>query len=155
MFVSGSGTGGTLAGVSRFLKVKKPSVKIVLADPSGSSLRNKVNFGVCYTGEEAEGHRLKHPFDTITEGIGLNRLTANFNEAKIDKAYLVTDEEAIEMAHFLIQREGLFLGSSSAVNACAVVKAAREFGKGKTIVTIFCDSGLRYLSKFYKKEYLE
>lgn len=87
-----------------------------------------MNFGVCYTGEEAEGHRLKHPFDTITEGIGLNRLTANFNVAIIDKAFLVTDEEAIEMSNFLIQKEGLFLGSSSAVNACAVVKAARIYG---------------------------
>lgn len=59
------------------------------------------------------------------------------------------------MAHFLIQKEGLFLGSSSAVNACAVVKAAKEFGKGKVIVTIFCDSGMRYLSKFYNAKYLE
>lgn len=93
--MSGSGTGGTLAGVSTYLKKKKRGVKMILADPQGSSLRNKVNFGVCYTGEEAEGHRLKHPFDTVTEGIGLNRLTNNFNQSDIDRAYLVTDEEAI------------------------------------------------------------
>ncbi|EAR96363.1 pyridoxal-phosphate-dependent protein (macronuclear) [Tetrahymena thermophila SB210] len=155
IFVSGSGTGGTIAGVSRYIKSKKPQVKVILADPQGSSLRNKVNYGICYTGEEAEGHRLKHPFDTITEGIGLNRQTDNFNEAQIDKAFLVTDEEALEMAHFLIQNEGLFLGSSSAVNACAAVKSARLYGKGKTIVTIFCDSGMRYLSKFYNPQYLE
>lgn len=135
-------------------------MKVILADPQGSSLLNKVNCGICYTGEEAEGFRLKHPFDTVTEGIGLNRLTANFNEADIDKAYRVTDEEAIEMAHFLIQREGLFLGSSSAVNACAVVKVARDMAKTdkslqrKVIVTIFCDSGTRYLSKFYSADYL-
>ncbi|KAL4456225.1 hypothetical protein ABPG74_014186 [Tetrahymena malaccensis] len=155
IFVSGSGTGGTIAGVSRFIKSKKPQVKVILADPQGSSLRNKVNYGICYTGEEAEGHRLKHPFDTITEGIGLNRQTDNFNEAQIDKAFLVTDEEALEMAHFLIQNEGLFLGSSSAVNACAAVKSARLYGKGKKIVTIFCDSGMRYLSKFYNPQYLQ
>lgn len=130
-------------------------MKIVLADPPGSSLRNKINFGVLYTHEEAEGHRVRHPFDTITEGIGLNRLTRNFESAKIDRAFKVNDEESLAMAKFLIEREGVFVGSSSALNAVACVKAAKTFGEGQVIVTIFCDSGTRYMSKFYNKQWLQ
>lgn len=73
-----TGTGGTIAGISRCLKEFNPQCKAYLIDPPGSSLFNKVNYGVLYTSEEAEGRRLRNPFDTITEGIGINRLTANF-----------------------------------------------------------------------------
>jgi len=155
VFVMSAGTGGTIAGVSKYLKEKNSNVKVVLADPPGSSLANKVNFGVMYTNEEAEGFRLTHPFDTITEGTGLNRLTANFDKAKIDKAYTVSDEESLKMANFLIKNEGLFLGSSSAMMCVACVKAARDYGPGKVIVTCFSDSGTRYLSKFYNKGWLQ
>jgi len=153
-FVSSAGTGGTIAGISNYLKHRNPKVKVVLADPPGSSLMNKINFGVLYTHEEKEGHRVRHPFDTITEGIGLNRLTKNFELAKIDQAYRVTDEESLAMAKFLIEKEGIFVGSSSALNAVACVKAAKTFGEGQTIVTIFSDSGTRYMSKFYSKQWL-
>jgi cysteine synthase A len=143
-FVSGAGTGGTIAGVSEYLKSRDPAVKVFLIDPPGSSLYNKVGFtaalvaynllfcllgcspsfnkcctlghlphphphphqvtrGVLYTKEEAEGTRLKHPFDTITEGIGLNRLTANFSRAAIDGAFKGTDREAVEMAAHLLR----------------------------------------------------
>jgi len=115
---------------------------------------NRINNGVLYTQEEQEGHRVRHPFDTITEGIGLNRLTKNFDIAKIDWAFKVTDEESLAMAKFLIEKEGIFVGSSSALNAVACVKAARAFGEGQKIVTIFCDSGTRYMSKFYNKQWL-
>lgn len=125
-FVAAAGTGGTVAGVSKFLQVhplfsscfkychfdckncltfmsnaqqeKNPNIKCYLIDPPGSGLFNKVMRGVMYTKEEAEGRRLKNPFDTITEGIGINRVTKNFAEAKLDGAFRGTDMEAVEMA---------------------------------------------------------
>ncbi|PNW71677.1 hypothetical protein CHLRE_16g664250v5 [Chlamydomonas reinhardtii] len=154
-FVSGAGTGGTVAGVSTALKARNPRVRVFLVDPPGSSLFNKVKRGVMYTSEEAEGKRLKNPFDTITEGIGINRLTANFNRALIDDAFRGTDREAVEMAAYLLRNEGLWVGSSAAMNCVGAVKAARAMGPGHTIVTLLCDGGHRHLSKFHSKEYLE
>ncbi|KAB1215109.1 Cysteine synthase 2 [Morella rubra] len=153
-FVAAAGTGGTVAGVSRFLQETKPNIKCFLIDPPGSGLFNKVTRGVMYTREEAEGRRLKNPFDTITEGIGINRLTQNFMMAKLDGAFRGTDMEAVEMSRFLLRNDGLFLGSSSAMNCVGAVRVAQSIGPGHTIVTILCDSGMRHLSKFYKDEYL-
>ncbi|KAK7276961.1 hypothetical protein RIF29_18110 [Crotalaria pallida] len=153
-FVAAAGTGGTVAGVSKFLQEKNQNVKCFLVDPPGSGLFNKVTRGVMYTKEEAEGRRLKNPFDTITEGIGINRITKNFAEAKLDGAFRGTDMEAVEMARFLLKKDGLFLGSSSAMNCVGAVRVAQSLGPGHTIVTILCDSGMRHLSKFYNAEYL-
>ncbi|KAJ6827095.1 cysteine synthase 2 [Iris pallida] len=153
-FIAAAGTGGTLAGVSRFLKEKDPTVKCYLIDPPGSGLFNKVTRGVMYTREEAEGKRLKNPFDTITEGIGINRLTKNFMMAELDGAYRGTDKEAVEMSRYLLRNDGLFVGSSSAMNCVGAVKLAQALGPGHTIVTILCDSGIRHLSKFYNPQYL-
>ncbi|XP_031283737.1 cysteine synthase 2-like isoform X1 [Pistacia vera] len=153
-FVAAAGTGGTVAGVSRFLQEKNPGIKCFLVDPPGSSLFNKVTRGVMYTREEAEGKRLKNPFDTITEGIGINRLTENFLMAKLDGAFRGTDKEAVEMSRFLLKNDGLFLGSSSAMNCVGAVRVAQSLGPGHTIVTILCDSGMRHLSKFYDAQYL-
>ncbi|KXZ52414.1 hypothetical protein GPECTOR_9g458 [Gonium pectorale] len=154
-FVSGAGTGGTVAGVSHSLKARDPRVRVFLIDPPGSSLFNKVKRGVMYTQEEAEGKRLKNPFDTITEGIGINRLTANFNRALIDDAFRGTDREAVEMAAYLLRNDGLWVGSSAAMNCVGAVKAARALGPGHTIVTLLCDGGHRHLSKFHCPEYLQ
>lgn len=154
-FVSGAGTGGTIAGVSRVLKAHNPHIQVVLADPQGSSLFNKVKRGVLYTWHEAEGKRLKNPFDTITEGVGLNRLTANFAAAAVDDAVRVTDREAVEMAAYLLRNDGLFVGSSAAVNCVGAVKVARALGPGHTIVTVLCDGGARHLSKFHSPAYLQ
>nr|BAU71145.1 cysteine synthase A [Parachlorella kessleri] len=140
-FVSGAGTGGTIAGVSCLLKAKNPGTKVTR--------------GVMYAREEAEGRRLKHPFDTITEGIGINRLTRNFEQARIDGAFKGTDAEAVEMARYLLHHDGLFVGSSAAMNAVGTVKAARQLGPGHTIVTVLCDGGHRHLSKFHNLEYLQ
>ncbi|MCO5581476.1 hypothetical protein L7F22_035361 [Adiantum nelumboides] len=153
-FVSAAGTGGTIAGVSRFLKEKDQRIKCYLIDPPGSSLFNRVTRGVLYAREEAEGKRLKNPFDTITEGIGINRLTENFKLALLNGAFQGTDREAVEMSRFLVNKEGLFLGSSSAMNCVGAYRMAQMLGPGHTIVTILCDSGLRHLSKFYNLEYL-
>ncbi|PSS06034.1 Cysteine synthase [Actinidia chinensis var. chinensis] len=153
-FVAAAGTGGTVAGISRLLKEKNSNVKCFLIDPPGSGLFNKVTRGVMYTREEAEGRRLKNPFDTITEGIGINRLTQNFMMAELDGAFRGTDTEAVEMSRFLLKNDGLFLGSSSAMNCVGAVRVARSIGPGHTIVTILCDSGMRHLSKFYDPQYL-
>ncbi|MED6174068.1 hypothetical protein PIB30_065353 [Stylosanthes scabra] len=153
-FVAAAGTGGTVAGISSFLQEKNPGIKCFLIDPPGSGLYNKVTRGVMYTKEEAEGRRLKNPFDTITEGIGINRITKNFAKAKLDGAFRGTDLEAVEMARFLLKNDGLFLGSSSAMNCVGAVRVAQAMGPGHTIVTILCDSGMRHLSKFHNEEYL-
>ncbi|XP_052178544.1 cysteine synthase 2 isoform X1 [Diospyros lotus] len=153
-FIAAAGTGGTVAGISRFLKEKNPYIKCFLIDPPGSGLFNKVTRGVMYTKEEAEGRRLKNPFDTITEGIGINRLTQNFMMAELDGAFRGTDLEAVEMSRFLLKNDGLFLGSSSAMNCVGAVRVAQLIGPGHTIVTILCDSGMRHLSKFYDTQYL-
>ncbi|XP_050370141.1 cysteine synthase 2 [Argentina anserina] len=153
-FVAAAGTGGTIAGASKFLQERNPNIKCFLIDPPGSGLFNKITRGVMYTKEEAEGRRLKNPFDTITEGIGINRLTKNFLMAKLDGAFRGTDKEAVEMSRFLMKKDGLFLGSSSAMNCVGAVRVAQSLGPGHTIVTILCDSGMRHLSKFYNAEYL-
>ncbi|GAB4829112.1 hypothetical protein Ancab_018775 [Ancistrocladus abbreviatus] len=153
-FVAAAGTGGTLAGVSRFLKDKNSNIKCFLIDPPGSGLFNRVTRGVMYTKEEAEGKRLKNPFDTITEGIGINRLTQNFLMAQLDGAFRGTDKEAVEMSRFLLKNDGLFLGSSSAMNCVGAVRVAQVLGPGHTIVTILCDGGTRHLSKFFNADYL-
>ncbi|GMH38208.1 hypothetical protein BSKO_06092 [Bryopsis sp. KO-2023] len=154
-FVSGAGTGGTIAGVSNYLKGKSERVKIFLSDPPGSSLYNKVTRGVMYDSVEAEGKRLRNPFDTITEGVGINRTTQNFSLAKIDGAFKCSDREAVEMSKHLVRNDGLFLGSSTAVNCVGAVKVAKSLGPGHVIVTILCDGGARHLSKFHNPEYLE
>ncbi|MCJ1380870.1 hypothetical protein MMC17_003979 [Xylographa soralifera] len=152
-FVAGAGTGGTITGVAKFLKSKAPKVRIVLADPEGSGLFNRVKYGVMFDAKEREGTRRRQQVDTIVEGIGLNRVTANFEEGRemVDHAYKVSDEEAMQMARWLVEKDGIFVGSSSAVNCVAAVKLARELGPGHRIVTILCDSGTRHLSKFWAK----
>jgi len=150
-FVAGAGTGGTLAGVAKFLKPK--DVKIVLADPPGSGLYNRVKYGVMFDPKEREGTRRRQQVDTIVEGIGINRVTSNFEAGRtlVDDAVRVTDKEAMAMAKFLVEKEGLFLGSSSAVNCVAAVRTALKMGPGKRIVTILCDGGQRHLGKFWKE----
>ncbi|KAL8714790.1 MAG: hypothetical protein Q9220_001303 [cf. Caloplaca sp. 1 TL-2023] len=152
-FVAGAGTGGTIAGVARFLKSKLPNVRIVLADPQGSGLYNKIKYGVMFDTLEKEGTRRRSQVDSIVEGIGINRVTANFDAGRafIDDAIKVTDEEALAMAKWLAEKDGLFIGSSSAVNCVAATKCARELGTGHRVVTILCDSGARHLSRFWAK----
>lgn len=157
VFVAGSGTGGTIAGITSYLKkVMKVKPKIYLADPQGSGLFNRVKHGIMYAPEEKEGTRRRHQVDTVVEGIGINRLTRNFNkgEGGIDDAIKVTDAEAVAMSRYLVERDGLFVGSSSAVNCVAAVKIAKQLGPSHRIVTILCDSGIRHTSKFWNDSYL-
>ncbi|KAH9991801.1 PALP-domain-containing protein [Russula vinacea] len=157
-FVAGAGTGGTIAGTGQYLKSMADDILVVLADPEGSGLYNKVKHGVMYDRKESEGTRRRHQVDTVVEGIGINRVTKNIELALpvIDDAFRITDAEAVSMARFLVQRDGLFLGSSSAVNLVACVKLVRKmgWGNGEKVVTVLCDSGARHYSKFWDDAYL-
>lgn len=117
-FVAGAGTGGTISGVALFLKPKIPNLSVALADPQGSGLYNRVRYGVMFDLKEREGTRRRRQVDTIVEGIGINRVTANFEAGKelVDDAVRVTDAQAMAMARWLVEKDGIFLGSSSAVN---------------------------------------
>ncbi|KAF7938828.1 uncharacterized protein EAE98_001166 [Botrytis deweyae] len=155
-FVAGAGTGGTISGVALYLKQEQlmgQDLKVVLADPEGSGLYNKVKHGVMFSSTEKEGTRRRQQVDTIVEGIGINRLTENFEAGReiIDDAVKVTDLQALKMARWLVEKDGIFVGSSSAVNCVAAVATALKLEKGSTVVTILCDSGTRHLSKFWKK----
>jgi cysteine synthase A len=142
-FVCAVGTGGTLAGVGKALKARKPGVKIGIADPLGAAL-----YAYYKTGE------LKSSGSSITEGIGQGRITANVAQAPVDFAYQISDEEALPILFDLAAREGLLLGGSSAINIAGAIRLARDLGPGKTIVTILCDSGSRYASKLYNPAFL-
>ena len=143
-FVCSSGTGGTIGGVSSFLKEKNKDIKIFLADPDGSSLFDHIENG-----------ELKSSGSSITEGIGSSRVTANFAKAKIDGAFKVTDKEALPVLYDLIKNEGLSLGTSCAINVTGAIKLGKKLGPGKTIVTILCDRSDKYNSKLFNKKFLQ
>jgi cysteine synthase A len=140
--------------MSRYLKSKLPGVRIILADPQGSSLFNRVKHGVCYCNQQSEKLLKRHRYDSIVEGVGLDRITANFESALIDDALRITDQEMIDTAHWVLQNDGLFVGSSSALNIAAACKTALELGPGHTIVTVVCDNGSRHVSRFWNSEYI-
>ena len=142
-FTCATGTGGTLAGVGMALKERDPNVRIVLADPMGSSLYIYFKHGQ----HRAEG-------SSITEGIGTGRLTANLQDAPVDDAVQITDEEALPLVFDLVAHEGLVLGGSSGINIAAAIRVARDLGPGHTIVTILCDGGSRYQSKLFNPAFL-
>ncbi|KAJ2102993.1 Cysteine synthase 2 [Coemansia sp. RSA 2337] len=155
-FVHGSGTGGTIAGVTWFLKQRVPGVRSYLADPQGSGLANKVNHGVMFANTEREGTRRRQQVDTLVEGVGLNRLTRNFARllpqgasTMLDGAVSVSDADAVRMSRWLMANDGLFVGSSAAINCVAALSIARHLGPGHTVVTILADSGQRHLTKFW------
>jgi cysteine synthase A len=214
-FVMSAGTGGTLVGVGGYLKEKwfqqqsssssecSPP-RIVLVDPPGSSLYNKVKFGVAYASQQSEQRLRRHRYDTLAEGIGLDRVTANFglgcesidwttttNNTKafgscimdglrktsvttentrrltynknhvttlsskiIDDAISITDQQAVYMAHYLLRHEGLFVGSSTAMNIVGALMVAMPMPEKSNIVTIVCDSGARHTNRFWNQEFI-
>lgn len=143
-FVAATGTGGTLAGVSRYLKEQSRDVQIVLADPMGSALHSWVT-----TGEAAMS---KGP--SITEGIGNSRVTDNLAGTEIDDAIQVADQDMVTMVYQELLGEGWFFGSSTGINLCAAVKLAERLGPGHRIVTILCDSGHKYQSRLFNEAFL-
>jgi cysteine synthase A len=144
-FVAASGSGGTLGGVAEYLKSRRKSVRTVLADPPGSSLYSYIRTGTL----QATGS------GSITEGIGIGRITANLQDAPIDDAVHIEDADTVRYVYRLLQEEGLFLGSTSGINVAAAVRVARELGPGHTIVTILCDGGAKYQSRLFNRAWLE
>ncbi len=216
-FVMSAGTGGTIVGVGGYLKEKwwhsfhahkqsslrmenrKQLPKIILVDPPGSSLFNKVKHGVAYAPQQSEKRLRRHRYDTIAEGIGLDRVTANFalgcegivwekdddrssnygqfrrrinmlkdpNAAAqpitsntqqtnkiIDDALSISDQQAVYMAHYLLRHEGLFVGSSTAMNLVGALVVASEMPANSNIVTIVCDGGQRHTSRFWNRDFI-
>ena len=143
-FVAASGTGGTIAGVSEYLKSRRSGVRTVLADPPGSALYEYIRHGAL----KATGS------SSITEGIGIGRVTANMQDAPIDDAVHIEDTETVRHVYRLLREEGLFVSSTSGINVAAAVQVARSLGPGHTVVTVLCDSGAKYLSRLYNREWL-
>ena len=143
-FVSTSGTGGTIGGTSIFLKSKNPHVLTVLADPTGTATWHYVKYGE--TKVVGGG--------SIAEGIGSTRITANFAGAPIDDAEMIPDQECVDTVYRLLHEDGLFLGGSSGINVAAALRVAKTLGPGRTIVTLLCDSGARYQSRLFNREWL-
>ncbi|PSB18932.1 cysteine synthase A [Phormidesmis priestleyi ULC007] len=143
VWVTSTGTGGTYAGVSMFLKEKNPDIKCILADPMGSGLYSYVKTGEVHS----EG-------SSITEGIGNSRVTANMEGAPADDAIRVDDKEAVRVVYQLLEKDGLFMGGSVGINIGAAIALAKQMGAGQTIVTILCDGGSRYQSKLFNREWL-
>jgi cysteine synthase len=143
-FVAATGTGGTLGGISRYLKRENSKVQVFLADPQGSSLYHWLRHGEL----KATGA------GSITEGIGIGRVTANLEGSPIDDALHVTDVDCVRTVYQLLRDEGLFLGSTSGVNVAAAVQIARRLGPGHTIATILCDGGAKYQSRLFNRKWL-
>jgi cysteine synthase len=142
-FICAVGTGGTLAGVAEALRLRKPGVRIGLADPDGAALYNWYAHG-----------ELKAEGSSITEGIGQGRITGNLEGLEVDLPYNIPDAEGIPIVFDLLEHEGLCLGGSSGINVAGAIRLARDLGPGHTIVTILCDYGTRYQSKLFDPVFL-
>jgi cysteine synthase A len=143
-FICAIGTGVTLSGVSACLKEKNPGVVVGVADPKGAAMYNLFAHGQAKLTEGG----------SITEGIGLGRVTPIIEKTNVDKAYLIPDEEAVPIIFDLLEHEGLCLGGSSGINIAGAMRLARELGPGRTIVTILADYGTRYQSKLFNGDFL-
>jgi len=144
-FVSVVGTGGTLAGTSLFLKERNPKIVSVCADPYGAAMWSWFKHGNLETNDG----------DSCAEGIGLTRVTKNVADISVDEAYRIDDQTALTIIHHLLREEGLFVGLSSGINIAGAVRLARERRAGQIITTILCDSGIRYMSKIFNRDWLK
>jgi cysteine synthase A len=143
-FTCAAGTGGTIAGVGLGLKAKDEAVTIALSDPHGAALYNFYAHGEL----RAEGN-------SVAEGIGQGRITANLEGAPIDTQFRISDEDGLVWVRRLLAEEGLCLGLSSGINVAGAVELARQLGPGKRIATILCDTGFRYLSTLYNPQWMQ
>jgi cysteine synthase len=143
-FICAIGTGGTIAGASDFLRGKKKDILIGVADPRGAAMYDLFTRGEAKASEGG----------SITEGIGLGRVTPIIEDIKVDKAYLIPDEEAVPILFDLLREEGLCLGGSSGINVAGAIRLAKELGPGHTIVTVLADYGTRYQSKLFNPTFL-
>lgn len=141
--VMGSGTGGTVTGIGRFLKERNPEVQIVVADPTGSAYRSWVKSETV----ETEG-------SSILEGVGIGRIPSCFDRSVMDDAMTVPDQDAVDACYRLMWDEGLFCGGSAGLSIAGAMRYAESAGRGKTIVVNLCDTGSRYTSNLYNAEWL-
>lgn len=142
-FTCAAGTGGTIAGVGLGLKQRDENVTIALTDPHGAALYNYYAHG-----------ELKAEGNSVAEGIGQGRITANLDGAPIDTQFRISDEEGLYWVRRLLSEEGLCLGLSSGINVAGAVALAKQLGPGKRVATILCDTGFRYLSTLYNRDWL-
>ena len=142
-FICSCGTGGTLTGVAQYLKEQNNDIKIGLVDPYGAALYSFFTEG-----------KLKSEGSSVTEGIGQGRITKNLEGLEVDFPFRIPDADALEAMFKMVETEGLYLGGSAGINVAGAVELAKELGPGHTIVTILCDSGSRYLSKLYNRNFL-
>ncbi|MGS0674799.1 cysteine synthase A [Shewanella sp. 125m-1] len=142
--VSVAGTGGTIAGNSRYLSAKNRQLQTWLVDPDGSGIYHYLKMG-----EYASSG------GSFTEGIGIMRLVENFNQAKIDKAITLPDLDLVAIARHVRSHDGIVLGSSAALNVAGALYAAAKMGSGNTIVTFYCDQPERSSSKLYNEQFLQ
>jgi cysteine synthase A len=143
-FICSIGTGGTIAGVSMFLREQKKDIVIGVADPQGAAMYNLFAHGEAKASEGG----------SVSEGIGLGRVTPIIQDLKVDHAYLIPDQEAIPLIFDLMEHEGLCMGGSTAINIAGAIRLAKELGPGHTIVTVLCDYGTRYQSKLFNPQFL-
>ncbi len=143
-FTCAAGTGGTIAGVGLGLKEKNEAIMIALTDPFGAALYNYYANG-----------ELKAEGNSVAEGIGQSRITANLDGAPIDTQFRISDEEGLYWVGRLLKEEGICLGLSSGINVAGAIALAKQLGSGTTVVTILCDTGFRYLSSLYNPEWLK
>jgi cysteine synthase len=162
-FVSAAGTGGTVAGCARYLTERRPEVRVFVVDPPGSGLFDRVVRGASHErADVVDGVPVtwipRSEGSSLTEGIGIGRVTANFRTALplVHGAFQVSDQEVLDMAYHVLRCDGLFVGPSAALNLCGALQAARQLGGGadKTVVTVVCDGGDRYRSKLYNPAWL-
>lgn len=148
-FTCATGTGGTLAGITRYLKTASDGrVKSFLADPPGSVLHSYIQSG---------GTLIDRSGSSITEGIGQGRVTDNLKPDidLLDGSVNISDEKTIEMVYRCLDEEGLYLGASSAMNVVAAKEVAEKLGKGNAVVTILCDGAYRYADRLFSGKWLE
>src|SRR6266511_5586863 len=143
-FICAIGTGGTVAGVATYLREKKSDIVIGIADPRGAAMYNLFAHGQAKASEGG----------SITEGIGLGRVTALIEDIKVDNPYLVPDEEAVPIIFDLLEHEGLCMGGSTGINVAGAIRLAKDMGPGHTVVTILADYGTRYQSKLFNPDFL-
>src|SRR5213080_1214400 len=143
-FICAIGTGGTVAGVATYLREKKNDIVIGIADPKGAAMYNLFAHGEAKASEGG----------SVTEGIGLGRVTRIIEDLKVDKPYLIPDAEAVPVIFDLLEHEGLCMGGSTGINVAGAIRLAKELGPGHTIVTILADYGSRYQSKLFNPEFL-
>ena len=143
-FICAVGTGGTLAGVSTFLRSKKSGIVIGCADPRGAAMYSLFSTGEAKASEGG----------SVSEGIGLGRSTVIVGDVKVEHPMIIPDEEALPLLFDLAEHEGLLLGGSAGINIAGAIRLAKEMGPGHTIVTILCDHGMRYQSKLYNPGFL-